>query len=299
MPPGKRRQSNAMLYTLITFVGLFIVATTVAVIYYVKAEELRTRSDDLQEQVDLLANREEVRGLGSIVGTKMPGHSNLGTVVAHLDEMVRLVQGPAGPGDIRRGEGLQHGQAHRAPAATGGELHHPADPAGAGPQHHRSQQSAGPERGQARPGGPDRADRRLADQARADDAAEERHRRAVDDAAPAVRRRDQDHAGHRTGPDGPGQRVLSAGPADQDRLQRPAGPGAAELRRAGQDAARSARQDADRVHAVESEPDQDTGRAERRPGPAPGRPGGGHRDQALAGHRVHRLQGRRRGHPGR
>ena len=39
MPPGKRRQSNAMLYTLITFVGLFIIATTVAVIYYVKAEE--------------------------------------------------------------------------------------------------------------------------------------------------------------------------------------------------------------------------------------------------------------------
>lgn len=93
MPPGKRRQSNAMLYTLITFVGLFIAATTVAVIYYVKAEELRTRSDDLQEQMDTLASREEARGIGGIVGAKMQGHSNLGTMVEHLNEMVRLVVG--------------------------------------------------------------------------------------------------------------------------------------------------------------------------------------------------------------
>lgn len=97
MPPGKRRQSNAMLYTLITFVGLFITATTVAVIYYVKAEELRTRSDDLQEQMDTLVSREEIRNIGSIIGAKMPGHSNLGTVVAHLDDMVRVVAGEPVP----------------------------------------------------------------------------------------------------------------------------------------------------------------------------------------------------------
>jgi preprotein translocase subunit YajC len=82
-----------MLYTLITFVALFIVATTVAVIYYVKAEELRTTRDDLQEQVDTLANREEVRTLGGIVGNKLSGHSNLGTVVEHLNSMVRIVAG--------------------------------------------------------------------------------------------------------------------------------------------------------------------------------------------------------------
>jgi hypothetical protein len=82
-----------MLYTLITFVALFIVATTVAVIYYVKAEELRTSRDDLQEQVDSLANREEVRSLGSIVGAKLSGRSNLGTVVEHLNSVVRLVVG--------------------------------------------------------------------------------------------------------------------------------------------------------------------------------------------------------------
>ena len=44
MPPTKRRQSNDMLYTLIVLIGLCIVAVTVAVIFYIRAEEARTRS---------------------------------------------------------------------------------------------------------------------------------------------------------------------------------------------------------------------------------------------------------------
>ncbi len=97
MPPGKRRQSNAMLYTLITFVGLFVVAATVAVIYYVKAEELRTTGDRLQGEMDALVSREEGRNIGGIIGTKMSGHSNLGTLVEHFNEMVLLVKGAPVP----------------------------------------------------------------------------------------------------------------------------------------------------------------------------------------------------------
>lgn len=93
MPPGKRRQSNAMLYTLIIFVGLFIAGTTVAAIYYVKAEELRTRGQELQQEMDRLATREEVRTMPGIVGAKMPGQSNVGTLVEYLNDMVRLVKG--------------------------------------------------------------------------------------------------------------------------------------------------------------------------------------------------------------
>jgi hypothetical protein len=93
MPAGKRRQSNAMLYTLITFVGLFVVATTAAVIYYVKAEELRTTTKDLQDEMNRMVTAEELRNLGTVVGTRLPGESNLGTVVSHLDQMVELVKG--------------------------------------------------------------------------------------------------------------------------------------------------------------------------------------------------------------
>jgi hypothetical protein len=93
MPAGKRRQSNATLYTLITFVGLFVVATTAAVIYYVKAEELSTRDKERQDETNRLVSQEELRNIGAIVGNRLPGQSNLGTVVAHLDQIVKLVKG--------------------------------------------------------------------------------------------------------------------------------------------------------------------------------------------------------------
>jgi hypothetical protein len=82
-----------MLYTLITFVGLFVVATTVAVIYYVKAEELRTQATERQDEMNKLVSQEELRNIGTIVGTRLPGQSSLGTVVDHLDQMVKLVKG--------------------------------------------------------------------------------------------------------------------------------------------------------------------------------------------------------------
>ncbi len=93
MPPGKRRQSNAMLYTLITFVGLFIIATTVAVIYYVKAEELRTTTQEAQAELNRMASADEVRRIGDIVGTKLPGETNLGTMVKYFNQVVALIMG--------------------------------------------------------------------------------------------------------------------------------------------------------------------------------------------------------------
>lgn len=97
MPPSKRRQSNDMLYTLIVLIGLCIVATTVAVIFYIRAEESRTQGQELQQRMDNLANAEQLRTLGAIVGTKLPGETQLGTMVRHLDQMVRLVKGPVPP----------------------------------------------------------------------------------------------------------------------------------------------------------------------------------------------------------
>jgi len=93
MPARRRKQSNAMLYTLITFVGLFIATTTVAVIYYVKAEEYRTAEADLQREFDNLATDREYQALGTIVGTKLPSETYLGTMVDYFDKTVALVAG--------------------------------------------------------------------------------------------------------------------------------------------------------------------------------------------------------------
>lgn len=82
-----------MLYTLITFVGLFIATTTVAVIYYVKAEEYKTAEADLDREMNNIATQRERDAWGTIVGTKKPGETWLGTMLDYFDTTVALVAG--------------------------------------------------------------------------------------------------------------------------------------------------------------------------------------------------------------
>ena len=93
MPAGRRQQSNAMLYTLITFVGLFIVATTVAVIFYVKAEKLRMIAATSQSRLEEMASPPEQRNIGAIVGAKVGRKSWLGTMLDYLDTAVYSIIG--------------------------------------------------------------------------------------------------------------------------------------------------------------------------------------------------------------
>lgn len=93
MPTGKKQQTSTIFYTLIAFVGLFIAATTVAVIFYVKAEEHRKNADNLQNQIGELATNGERGKLGAIVGTKQTGQSWLGTMANFLDQTVTLIVG--------------------------------------------------------------------------------------------------------------------------------------------------------------------------------------------------------------
>jgi hypothetical protein len=93
MPARRRKQSNAMLYTLITFVGLFIATTTVAVIYYVKAEEYKNGQADLQREINNIATDRERNDLGSIIGTKLPNKTWVATLVDYFNKTVVLIAG--------------------------------------------------------------------------------------------------------------------------------------------------------------------------------------------------------------
>jgi hypothetical protein len=93
MPVGKKQQTGAMLYTVITFVGLFLVSTVLAVVFYLQAEKNRTKALTLQNQMDELASSAEMQKIGAIVGTKQPRKSRLGTMVDYLDGMVSLIIG--------------------------------------------------------------------------------------------------------------------------------------------------------------------------------------------------------------
>lgn len=93
MPARRRKQSNAMLYTLITFVGLFIASTTVAVIYYVKAEENRSNLEQAEQTIGEFASEREQQATGAIVGAKAGRDTWLGTMVGHLNHTVSLILG--------------------------------------------------------------------------------------------------------------------------------------------------------------------------------------------------------------
>jgi predicted nucleic acid-binding Zn-ribbon protein len=97
MAATRRSQSNAMMYTVLTFVGLFIIATTVAVIYYVKAEDYRTRAQDYQSQLDEMASRGERDRLGALVGAKDRRQSWLGAALEQLDRVVSICVGGVPP----------------------------------------------------------------------------------------------------------------------------------------------------------------------------------------------------------
>jgi len=93
MPARRRKQSNAMLYTLITFVALFIATTTVAVIYYVKAEEYKTALTDLQRDIGQLATDRERNALPSTVGAKQGQETYLGLLAGYVDQTVTMIVG--------------------------------------------------------------------------------------------------------------------------------------------------------------------------------------------------------------
>jgi len=95
MPPRKRQQSNAMLYTLIAFVGLFIAAATAAIIYYVKAEDYRTKEEAVRAKISEIAKSQEQTSLGAIIGTRIRPNSWVGTTVNYFDAAIALVTGAA------------------------------------------------------------------------------------------------------------------------------------------------------------------------------------------------------------
>lgn len=93
MPIGRMQQSRAMFYTLIVFVGLFLIATVIAIVFYIKSEDYRKKADNLQDQINELASSSERRKIGAIVGTRQSRKSRLGTMIDYLDETTSLILG--------------------------------------------------------------------------------------------------------------------------------------------------------------------------------------------------------------
>jgi len=96
MPAGKPSQSNTMLYTVITFVALFLIAAVCAVFFYIKAEDYRVQRDDMAAELEKLASDREIRELSKTVGQPLKGKTVLGTMLSYLDEILSAVSGEVG-----------------------------------------------------------------------------------------------------------------------------------------------------------------------------------------------------------
>lgn len=103
-------QNNTMLYSLITFVGLFVIATVCAVVFYVKAEEYRTQYETQQTNTDKIASGREQSTLSRIVGRAEAEKSYLGTMQSLVNKLYRAVTGQDAseeiPADVKVNEAI-------------------------------------------------------------------------------------------------------------------------------------------------------------------------------------------------
>lgn len=91
MSAAKRSQSNTMLYTLVIFVGLFIVATALAVIFYVKYEEQMEAAQTAQENLQEYASPRQQRNIDKLVGSKQRNESYLGKTLGYIDQLTAII----------------------------------------------------------------------------------------------------------------------------------------------------------------------------------------------------------------
>lgn len=86
-------QSNAMKIALVTFVILFLIAATLAVIFYLQAEEFRGAEATARADLARFASPAEQNAVSRIVGKAESGKSYLGTLNAQFNQLVQIVLG--------------------------------------------------------------------------------------------------------------------------------------------------------------------------------------------------------------
>jgi len=93
MPAGRRTENNAMLYALVAFVALFIVATVLTIIFYVKYQDQMNIAQQTQRELADFINKKDMQQAMKIVGPKTTRETYFGNMVAYFDRMARFAVG--------------------------------------------------------------------------------------------------------------------------------------------------------------------------------------------------------------
>ncbi|OQA00386.1 MAG: hypothetical protein BWY69_01731 [Planctomycetes bacterium ADurb.Bin401] len=92
MAVGRQDQSSTMLYTAIVFVGLFIIAAVVAVVFYIKAEDWRTQYMTSQQNFEQVASSSDVANISNLVGQKSDD-SRVRQLLGYIDNFYTMQTG--------------------------------------------------------------------------------------------------------------------------------------------------------------------------------------------------------------
>jgi hypothetical protein len=93
MAVARQEQSNVMLYTVITFVGLFIVAAVLAVLFYIKSEDWRNQFLTSQQNQEEFATSSEVQNVGTLIGQKERKASRTRQLLGYINKIYKMDTG--------------------------------------------------------------------------------------------------------------------------------------------------------------------------------------------------------------
>jgi hypothetical protein len=92
MPAGRPSQDSSLFYAVVVFVGLFIVSTALAVVFYLKFADFQKQVQDADRRVEELATAQQVKNLGQLMGSKEE-RTALGTMFIRFDALANLILG--------------------------------------------------------------------------------------------------------------------------------------------------------------------------------------------------------------
>lgn len=88
-----RAQDSSLFVAVIIFVGLFIVSTALAVVFYLKITDFQKTVMDTEKKIEDLASTKEVRSIGTTLGSKLPRKTVLGSLLTRYDELAAMILG--------------------------------------------------------------------------------------------------------------------------------------------------------------------------------------------------------------
>ena len=93
MAVARQDQSSTTLYTVVIFVGLFVITMILTVVFYLKSEDWRNQYLISQQEQNKFATQSQMRNIGALVGQTQKNESRLSQLVGYIDQLYVMFVG--------------------------------------------------------------------------------------------------------------------------------------------------------------------------------------------------------------